>query len=83
MTKYKELNCEICNKKYLSNYFYTHKKSKIHQKKCVGLEIKEQLLKDQQAMEIDNNNIKEIIKGKLDIINVNLNEIYKLLENNI
>jgi len=85
MTKhiYKELTCTVCNKKYLSNYFYTHKKSLIHQKKSVGLEIKEQLLKDQQKMEIDSLDKTQIIKSKLDIINNNLNEIYKLLENNI
>ena len=83
MTKhiYKELTCTVCNKKYLSNYFYTHKKSRIHQKKSVEIEIKEQLLKDENKMEIDNLDVKEIIKSKIDIINNNINDIYKLIEN--
>jgi hypothetical protein len=79
-SRYKKIKCIPCGKDYLSNYYYTHKKQMCHQKKCVSMELKEQLLKDKIQMEEDKQNIKEIIKSKIDIINNNIKEIYKLME---
>jgi hypothetical protein len=46
------------------------------------MELKEQLLKDKIQADFNNHNVKEVVKSKIDIINNNINEIYKLIENN-
>ena len=59
----KTINCDVCNKEYKINYYYTHRKhSKSHQKKART----ELLLKTNDN---NNNNIKmflEDIKNKID-----------------
>ena len=43
---YTEKTCEICNKKYLSNYYYQHRNTQKHKIKEKSKEIKNELLKE-------------------------------------
>jgi hypothetical protein len=45
-TTYKEKKCDICNKMFKINYFYTHLKCKKHAKLEAGKKLKEELLND-------------------------------------
>jgi hypothetical protein len=83
MPDYKTITCVPCNKSYLNNYFYTHRKSKIHLKKATNEDIKLNLLKEEdkeRPKENDNKHNINIINEKLkDIIN-NLNNINDILK---
>jgi|APFre7841882793_1041355.scaffolds.fasta_scaffold87578_1 hypothetical protein len=61
----KTIKCDICNKEYKINYYYTHRKhSKSHQKKA-----RTELILKTNNDNNDNNNIKlflEDIKNKID-----------------
>ena len=68
--KYKEIRCDICNKTYLNNYYYNHRKSVVHQKKMVAHDIKANLLKDEIPSGLKNNNIELLNNIKFDLQNI-------------
>jgi hypothetical protein len=78
MPEYKSIKCELCNKSYLNNYFYTHKKSKIHLKKMVQDGIKQELLKDDKIIVEDDNNIDLLINN----IQINIEKIKNIIAKN-
>jgi hypothetical protein len=77
MPEYKSIKCELCNKSYLNNYFYTHKKSKIHLKKMVQDELKQELLKDNEIVKDD-----EDVNLLINNIQINLEKIKNIIGNN-
>jgi hypothetical protein len=75
---YKEIKCQLCNRTYKNNYFYTHKKSKSHLKKSNGLILKANLLKDDETKDnniITNNDLITSIKNDAQNILSNINLI--------
>ena len=74
--EYKSIHCDVCDKDYLSNYFYAHKKSKKHLAKVSAKEMRHDLL---------NNQLKPLelagpISEQLDAIIHQLKEVKKLIQ---
>lgn len=63
-SKYTLKRCEVCNKEYGINYFYTHKKSKSHCKKVESKNLKQELLKD--GVKDDTGDIGAIVQEIID-----------------
>ena len=59
---YKQMKCDLCDRYYEINYYYSHKKSKSHLKKKNAVNIRQNLLKDDIIKENNNTDVKILIQ---------------------
>ena len=79
MEKYKPLKCDVCNKTYLDNYFYAHKKTKKHIKNINAIEIKKDLLKEDEKKETSTDELFDDLINQLQLLKIKLIDKNKVI----